>query len=506
MHPQVHATADLFEGYGKAYGTYTIDPENIAAQGKLTGRASTLTEEVTDQVWDDHLMGRKSLGVIPINENSEVKFGAIDIDDYHIDLKEILIKIEKHKLPLVPCRSKSGGLHLFLFLIDFTPAGIVQDKLREFASFLGYGNSEIYPKQRKLLISRGDQGSWLNMPYFDAKGSLRYGYSKGGRALHIDEFIKLAFERRASKETVIAFEVKTEEALLGGPPCLQLLISQGFPEGTRNNGLFNIGVYCKKAHQDKWREKIQEYNQKYMDPPLTNIEVQGLIKSLDRKDYQYTCNAPPIQSFCNRSKCLTCRHGVGTGTGMPTLGTLTKICTNPPIWFIDVEGGSRLELTTEELQQPLRFQKRCMDVLNIMPQVMKRDNWTDIVSELLTNVNTIEVPDDATPEGQLWEHLADFLTGRAQARTFADIFTGKPLYNNREYYFRIRDFIGHLKRLRFDEFRMHKIINILKERGAQHEFINKDGKGANLWIIPEKLIGDKLPKLRLPDQDKEDEF
>lgn len=38
-------------------------------------------------------------------------------------------------------------------------------------------------------------------------------------------------------------EAVVDEEIKDGPPCLQALMRQGFPEGTRNNGLFNIGVY-----------------------------------------------------------------------------------------------------------------------------------------------------------------------------------------------------------------------------------------------------------------------
>ena len=34
-----------------------------------------------------------------------------------------------------------------------------------------------------------------------------------------------------------------KEVIANGPPCLQFLTSKGFPEGTRNNGLFNIGIF-----------------------------------------------------------------------------------------------------------------------------------------------------------------------------------------------------------------------------------------------------------------------
>ena len=45
----------------------------------------------------------------------------------------------------------------------------------ELAAGIGYGGVEIFPKQREVLVDRGDIGSWLNMPYFEGETSVRYG-------------------------------------------------------------------------------------------------------------------------------------------------------------------------------------------------------------------------------------------------------------------------------------------------------------------------------------------
>ena len=48
-----------------------------------------------------------------------VKFGTIDIDskDYKdFSIKKYLDIIKEYDLPLIPVKSKSGGLHLYLFL------------------------------------------------------------------------------------------------------------------------------------------------------------------------------------------------------------------------------------------------------------------------------------------------------------------------------------------------------------------------------------------------------
>ncbi len=64
-----------------------------------------------------------------------------------IDYNKIISSIRKLKLPIVPCRSKSGGLHLFIFFDKPIAAKLVREKLKEIsffgdANFKGWKNSE----------------------------------------------------------------------------------------------------------------------------------------------------------------------------------------------------------------------------------------------------------------------------------------------------------------------------------------------------------------------------
>ena len=97
---------EIFEGLSRAHGTYAI--KGSRQDNKLTGKATTVREPVTKELWQQHLEGKTGLGVIPINDESLCKFGAIDIDTYDgsIDLPKINAAIEELKVPLFPCASK----------------------------------------------------------------------------------------------------------------------------------------------------------------------------------------------------------------------------------------------------------------------------------------------------------------------------------------------------------------------------------------------------------------
>ena len=140
----------IFTGLMRAHGCTYVDKKG--ADGlKVKGKSFVKREPVTDDMWQKHLDGKDRLGVIPINDYNTCKWGCIDIDEYPLDHSKLVERIRHAKLPLVVCRSKSGGAHCFIFSTDWVPAKTMQSTLQHLASGLGYGGSEIFPKQIKLF-------------------------------------------------------------------------------------------------------------------------------------------------------------------------------------------------------------------------------------------------------------------------------------------------------------------------------------------------------------------
>lgn len=491
LHPHSSQFHALFEGFRQAYGVYSIKSKTEpSAKGKVKGAAASLIGEVTQELWSKHLNGEQGLGIIPINESNLCRFGAIDVDDYSKDPASLQMKVQQLELPLVVCRTKSGGAHLYCFTTDFVPAALMKERLSSFASILGVGSSEIYPKQSELLVDRGDAGSWINMPYFGGEDTERYAYGFNGIPIKtIEEFLKYAGRQMVDPETLSSFSVDIKEPLgPDAPPCLNCLCAGGFPEGTRNNGLMMLGVFAILRNKDSWERDLDEFNSKFMDPPLGAQEVLGVVKSLKKKEYHYMCKQQPMASYCNRGKCRTIKYGIGPSTGMPAMGTLTKFATSPPIWFVDIESGGRLELTTEDLQQPLRFQKACMEQLDIMPPVLKRDTWSELVANMLERVNIVHVAYEATPEGLFQEYLAEFLNVKHNPKNVSRdvLLLGQIWIHEDHYYFRVKDLIDFLTTKRFLEFKQNKIVSLLRDMKAQHHFFNITGRGINCYALPIK--------------------
>ncbi len=477
----------LFKGLGRAYGVYALDPGVTVTPGaKVVGKPKTVQSEVNEKLWQAHLDGTQGVGIVPIMDNCTCYFGAIDIDIYSgFDTQSFIKDIYLHGYPVIPIRSKSGGLHLYMFLSEAVSAKLLQDKLKMIASYIGHSTAEIFPKQTELLVERGDIGGWINMPYYEHENTERYAYSREIKPLLMSEFIAIAMNMRLSKIDLERYTLNKIGAIEDGPPCLQSLITKGFSPGSRNNCMFNIGVYLKQSNEDNYEGLIDEYNQKYCDPKLSSAEIQNIIGSLKKRSYFYTCDKSPFKDHCDKTNCKLRKYGVGSSLEMPKLTNLTKFNSNPPIWFVDVEDAGRLELTTEDIQSQSKFQRKCMEAINQMPPPVKPPIWNSIIQNLLENVTIIEVPETATPIGLFYEYLEKFCTSRAQGRSRDELLLGKPFTEDGRHYFRLIDLMAFLERNRFKDFKVNKITSMIQEIEGKHNFFRVKDKGVNVWSVPE---------------------
>ena len=481
----------IFDGLEEAFGTYKID--KTQANGKKSGRAALIRELRTKDHWQGHLSGKgDSLGIIPINADNNCKWGCIDIDQYPLDHKSLIEKIRRMKLPLVVCRSKSGGAHCFLFTSEWIEAKEMQQTLQHISAALGYGQSEIFPKQIRLQLERGDVGNFLNLPYYDAEAGLRYGIKDDGTSATIEEFIELYEAHKQTLEQVMALQVedKTDTPIKDGPPCLQTLCASKISEGGRNNGLFNIAVYLRKAYPDSWETEILTYNMMYFEPPLPLSEVNIVANQAKRKDYAYKCNDSPINSHCNKELCRTRKHGVGSAVQGATIANLRKYNSTPPVWFMDVN-AEPLELDTDALLSQPTFQKACMEQLNFMPRTVGKPMWEGRISSLLTEMKEneaaiIEVAEDASTSGQFYDYLEEFCRHLQQAQAKEEILLRRPWTSEEDNltYFRLRDFKNFLKKNKFFEYKSHKIAQRLRDINGSSTVLKIQNRSVRCWAIP----------------------
>ncbi len=248
---------DLFAGADTHHGTCDAQGTEKPVPGRKVEikAARTVKSSPTPDLWERHLAGDYPLGVSPLRKDDTCIWGVIDVDQYDLSLAEVVAAIAREKLPLVTCRSKSGGAHLFLFLTSPAPAVRVQKVLMGMAQRLDFSRAEIFPKQTQ---SSGKFSNWLNMPYFDGDNTYRYALKPRGATMVVSEFLERAAETRTSLEAaealskVRAVPARTSEALKSEAETKLHWWSDrvaNAPRGDANNTLtraaFDLGRYAR---------------------------------------------------------------------------------------------------------------------------------------------------------------------------------------------------------------------------------------------------------------------
>jgi len=264
------AFAKIFSGLQRGYGLYDpTSPKDYDFKHNPP----------TIELYQQHLEGKISLGIVPITDKGNCRFGVIDFDDHHkkpegykFDYNTLLKKIKFLKLPLTVFKSKTGGAHCYLFLDKYYKAGDVIHILKKFAYALGCERDvEIFPKQESLFDKKGNRGdgNFINLPY--KGGNTRVLIDFEGNELNTSDGIWYASKRVTNESNWSKFKV----------------LDHGKSTG-RNDVTFAFTAFAKK-HYDNWKERVVEYNKLFNQPPLDEKELfQTVIKSNEKTEYYDT--------------------------------------------------------------------------------------------------------------------------------------------------------------------------------------------------------------------------
>jgi hypothetical protein len=302
---------ELFEGDSSQHLLVTLTGDQKDS-GKRNAEYKTVYSAVTAELWQKHLNGEIIIGVKP-ELNDKAKWGCIDVDPSSykdFKSKKFVNIIQEYKLPLVPVKSKSGGLHIFLFLKDWSTVKQIREVLDKWNSKF-FMSKEVFPCNKSV-----------GMPYHKSERAVEYAYSDNNEALLVGGFIEEAFKKRSSIDDLLKFKTddyEPEEGYKEFPPCIQKLLNDKWTGDNRNNILFNAAVLEMKkseGHIDKkaLKEILLERNQQMFAEPLTEKEIVGtVLNSVFKNNYTYKC--PPKHGYmtpiCNKDLCRLRKLGIG---------------------------------------------------------------------------------------------------------------------------------------------------------------------------------------------------
>ena len=273
-----------FTGLQRAFGEADLSRLSIdPSTGKAKPVYGWAHREITEQDYLNHLSGKQSIGIQPCDDNGMASFGAIDIDDkqhsyINFPYKKYLDIIAENNLPLVPVKSKSGGLHLYLFIKDKIRAVTIRNFLEGLLFTLKLPtNIEIYPKQTELgkdSEGKWNMGQYINLPYYNK--TERVGFNLDGTTFTFDQFVDVIDSNTYTADELEEFTLDHTKKILNGggeefndgPPCLAILTKDKLTDG-RDRFLYNYMVFAKKKYPDDWEKMVIAAPGKYFKPIST---------------------------------------------------------------------------------------------------------------------------------------------------------------------------------------------------------------------------------------------
>jgi hypothetical protein len=489
--------AKLFRGNTRSYGIF--DPD--------TGKMRTEHKAAETEEYIEHLGGTMGLGLVPILDDATCWFGAIDIDAHgdipDVSLKQLEERVREKDLPLIVCRSKSGGAHLYAFGSEPLPAKLLRSAMAKWATALGHGGCEVFPKQEHLpMDSEGERqlGNWINLCWFDADNPkcLRYAV-EGGKRVNMEYFLELAESRKVSSSMLVE---RSSDEHDEAPPCIQSMIANGVGRGQRNEALYNMVIYLKKAYPETWKDKAFDLNSKVFEVPLEHSEAKKTITSAGRREYRYRCKEEPCRALCKSSICVRRKFGITPEEKSelelgkdPNFQKLEKMKTDPPRWILYID-GSVVSLTTPEVMDYRRVREAVAEILTKLVPPMKNDRWQAMLHKLMEDCTEIEAPEEASTTGFIGARLSEFFhrtdmtsdgTDKGERET---LLLGSPVVQINEntglrcIYFRGSDFIDYLKKNRSEDLKGPNLWMALRKIGVGHTRLRIGRQIISVWYAP----------------------
>ena len=510
----------IFVGLEERFGYHIANYEE--GNGKKSGTSKTSNYPHTIQMWQAHLEGKKfkvktnkgfveadSLGLCPIDNNSKCTWGAIDLDNYKPSIPELFKKLKSLNVPTIPFRSKSGGIHLYIFLTEEVAALVMREKLHSIKNIFGVEQPDkIFPVQKYLNLEKGSAGSWINLPYHDAKNTQRYMIKEDGSKATLEEFFEAYEKNKITPAQLRKLKSNIDEGETGdwfkdGPPCFQALAKFGVEKKVRNETLVDMSKYIKMRYPEEWKDKMGDYNKKFFEPigkGLSYDEVKGVINSREKKDYAYRCSSDWLKPHCDREKCILRKFGIGgAATNELVLGPLSYVKSTPIIWYLGFN-GEEVRLNSKEIVKQDLAREAATEQAKKTPPKIK--NWDDQIRALQVKATPIDAPEESQPILKLKSYLETFCFNLRQTTKKKQLLFNRPYHEDGKVRFIFEGFFKYLKTNDWNmgEDLTHQMLKKMKALSREKFHIEKNNKKW-VYVLDEKLF---MKEEIEPEQDRID--
>ena len=420
--------SELFDGSKNKYGIFK--PSGLKrSDGKVEGRYDWKEFPADGNelpMWQDHINGKESIGMVPIRKDSTCSFGVIDVDKIASpeEANKVLEIIKSWNLPFTPFRSKSGGVHAYLFIDGSVQAKELKQRLTALSLKLGRPKNtiDIFPVQTRL--SEDGKGNQINMPYFDYKNEdspKRWAIKNYNinDLIPLEEFLTMPITKITLKELQEVGIKKISDY----PPCMDYYFENKVHEGERDKALLQFGCVARKMFGED-EDKIRDAMSKFMTDHFASNDgfdsnqfakkVSQTMKQRDKEDrkdeediwqVRNVCKQIADLGHCDKVGCRSRKFGLVEKSVMVT--DYRMIMTNPRRHLLTMvnESGDEviISMTTDQLWTQNQIAKRCWEE-QISWTYVEPDEFQQMKDDWFKNMKVI----DSYNEGE--ERLSEFAT------------------------------------------------------------------------------------------------
>lgn len=473
----------IFMGKSNTYVKNNLPKQAPQSGEKIKTSIVNVEGKVTKELLTSHLEGEFGVGICPVNAEGKCRFGVLDIDFYGPSITKVLRFIAEYQLPLMPFRSKSGGLHLYLFLSKAVAAKRMREALDMIIYYFsldtlyGKGKVEVFPKQNKAE----GFGSSITLPYFNCANPYTYLMQLDSTPVPFTEALDIIPKHFTTLEALE--EVLDTLPFNDAPPCIQRILlseSVGSEDSGRNNFLYSYSIYAKKKYGSGFEDYVRAVNNSF-EVPLEESTLEATIESVKNNEYSYKCSDIPCKAYCDKVLCRKREYGLGRDkchfTGID-YGQLFRYKTEEPyyIWKLRLQGDEAWVdvLFKDEgyILDQRNFAKMCVRYLNRAPMQVSNNDWYNILNTVLPKVIDIEVAKETDTSGTsaLRDAFIDYLSNKQSRRDSPfQIRMGLSVRQvengHAKYYFTHRGFTDYLRTKKID-FDMNLMREQLRSFGA----------------------------------------
>ncbi len=269
-------------------------------------------------------MGQEPYGLYPLQKD-RTRILAVDFDDDNLDpVNSFLQRSSHYDLPAYVERSKSKGFHVWVFFETPAAAWKVRRIAQEILNDIDRPDTEVFPKQDKILGESPQFGNFINLPLFgksvrenrcvflDAHNDYRvienqWDFLESLQTVdpaHVNELIELNGPEEAPPLPSTSSWGCEVSGLEGLPPCARKMLAEGVTTLQRL-ACFRLSVQLRRiglpydlvvALLIEWREYNRPSGQKRR---ITAREVRAQVASAYLNDYRsFGCEDESVKPFC----------------------------------------------------------------------------------------------------------------------------------------------------------------------------------------------------------------